>query len=318
MKRIIRFQYLAIPILAVLFTSCASFTGNMVGNAFLEPPKQSIPKTPEDYGIAYNDVEFPARDGITLSGWLLNEDAGKIIIMTHFGYRANRYGYQPKEQPRLSRPYKKEIEFVKVAQRLVDDGYGVLMYDMRNHGISGKSESGCGTGGIDESDDVLGAVEFIASHPSTKGKSIGLLSYCMGANATFFAQAKDSDLFTRSNVKALVAMQPLTNGDFACAYGYERDGKVYQTANAKFKEATGYDLDAPVVEQLSSVVTPTLLCQGKNDPWTDLDFIDEVYETLPVAKEMYWMEEPTHRFDGYNWFYDHPEKMLEWFNKYVN
>ena len=37
----------------------------------------------------------------------------------------------------------------------------------------------------------------------------------------------------------------------------------------------------------------------------------------PFEKEMYWLEETKHRFDGYNWFGDHPEKMLECFNKYL-
>ena len=303
---------------AIVISSCANMMGNFMGDNFLQPPEQPFPKTPADYGLTYKDVTFETDDKLTLSGWLINEDADQIIIMTHFGYRANRFGYQVKNQPGPIKPYKEEIEFVKVAKRLTDAGYGVLMYDLRNHGISEKTENGCGTGGIDESGDVIAAVKFIANNELTKGKNIGLLSYCMGANATFFAQAKDAELFTKSNVKALVAMQPLTNGDFLCAYGYDRDSKVFQIAEEKFKGQTGYSLDAPVLEQVDKVVTPTLLCQGRQDPWTNLDFVNAVYEKLPVEKEMYWMEEPTHRFDGYNWFYDHPEKMLEWFKKHMN
>ncbi len=306
-----------VVIMTVSFQGCSKFMGNMMGESFLYPTEQPFPKTPIDYEIEYKDVTFETDDDLTLSGWLLNENADQIIIMTHFGYRANRFGYQVKHQPGPIKPYKKEIEFVKVARRLTDAGYGVLMYDLRNHGISEKTENGCGTGGIDESNDVIAAIKFISSNESTKGKNIGLLSYCMGANATFFAQAKETELFS-TNVKALIAMQPLTNGEFLCAYGYNRDSKVFKIAEAKFNEQTGYSLDAPVLEQIDKVVTPTLLCQGKKDPWTNFDFINAVYEKLPVEKEMYWMEEPTHRFDGYNWFYDNPEKMLEWFDKHMN
>ena len=314
LKNILRLSLIAM--IALSLTGCASFMGNMMGESFLYPPEQPFPKTPEDYGISYKDVAFKTDDNLKLSGWLLNESADKIIIMTHFGYRANRFGYQVKHQPGPIKPYKEEIEFVKVARRLTDAGYGVLMYDLRNHGISEKTKSGAGTGGIDESNDVIAAVKFITTNESTKGKDIGLLSYCMGANATFFAQAENTELFS-TNVKALVAMQPLTNGDFLCAYGYDRDSKVFDIAETKFKEQTGYSLDAPVLEQVDKVVTPTLLCQGRKDPWTNMDFVNAVYEKLPVEKEMYWMEEPEHRFDGYNWFSDHPEKMLEWFNKYL-
>ena len=291
------------------------FIGKKLAETVLYPVDQPFPKTPADYGIQYRDVEFTTRDGVRLSGWLLNEGAGKVIIMTHFGYRANRFGYQTKYQPRLTKPYDEEIEFVKVAQRLVDASYAVLMYDMRNHGISGESELACGTGGYDERFDVLAAVEFVGQNESTCGKDIGLLSYCMGLNATFFAFDEDAELFASNNVKALVGMQPLGNAAFLKAYGIP--GPIYRAADTYYQEHTGIPMDYPIVPAVDAVTAPTLLCQGRHDPWTDLDFIDDVYETLSVEKEMYYMEEPTHRFDGYNWFYDHPEKMVAWFDKYI-
>jgi len=289
--------------------------GRKIGDTFLYPPEQPFPKTPKDYGIEYKDVKFPASDGVLLSGWLLNEKAEKVIIMTHFGYRANRFGYQTKYQPRLTKPYNKEVEFIPVAQNLINAGYAVLMYDLRNHGISGKFKNGCGTGGGDEGNDVLGAIEFVANHETTKGKNIGLLSYCMGANATFFAYGANADLFTKSNVKALVAMSPLRNGDFAHAYGIK--GSIYNHANDHFKSKTGYDLNPEITPHVGKINVPTMLCQGRKDPWTNLDFINDVFEAIPTKKEMYWIEETEHRFDNYNWFAKHPEKMLGWFEKYV-
>ncbi|MDJ0708466.1 MAG: hypothetical protein QNJ46_34790, partial [Leptolyngbyaceae cyanobacterium MO_188.B28] len=276
---------------------------------------QAFWETVATYGIEYIDVEFPARDGVKLSGWLLNATADKVVILTHFGYRANRFGYQTKYQPMLTKPYKHDIEFVRVAKRLVDAGYAVLMYDMRNHGISEKSELGVGTGGVDERHDVLGAVEFVATDKATQGKNIGLLSYCMGANATFYAQSMESEFFKAANVRALVAVQPLGNGDFLRAYGIK--GAIFKHAEEHYKKHTQISLDHPMVDHVKNVVTPTLLVQGRKDPWTNLVFINQVYEAIPVEKEMYWLEETTHRFDGYNWFGDHPEKMLEHFNKYL-
>ncbi len=287
--------------------------GKKIGDTFLYPAKQPFPKTPKEYGHAYRDVTFKTRDEVLLSGWLLNEGGHATVIMTHFGYRANRYGYQPKLQPLLTKPYKKEIEFVKVAGRLIEQGYTVLMYDLRNHGESGQSKLASGTGGYDERFDVLAAIEFIGTNESTKGKNIGLLSYCMGLNATFYAFEEDQDVFTKHKVKGLVGMQPLGNGDFLKAYGIK--GAIYKHADTHYKEHTKIPLDYPIVPAVKHANVPTLLCQGRKDPWTNLAFINEVFETLPVKKEMYWMEEPTHRFDGYNWFYDHPEKMTAWFRK---
>ena len=290
--------------------------GRFLANTMLEPLPQPIPKTPTDYGMDYRDVAFRTRDGLTLRGWLINENAAKVIIMTHFGYRANRYGYQLKYQPRLSRPYNKEIEFGYVAQRLVEAGYAVLMYDLRNHGESDKTDLGVGTGGFGERFDVLATVEFIASEENTTGKPIGLLSYCYGANTTFCAMQEDSEFFLKAGVKALVAMQPLRNGDFLKSMNIP--DFIYQAAEEHYKEQSGgYSLLPPIEEAAKSVCVPTRLVQGRKDPNTNLDWVAEVYDNIPVEKEMFWLEEPTHRFDGYNWFGDHPDDMLNWFNKFV-
>lgn len=289
--------------------------GTMIGNTVLHPVEQPMPKNPADYGLRYSDVMFKTRDGVKLSGWLINESGSSTVIMTHFGYRANRFGYQTTHQGTI-KPYNQEIEFVNVAKRLVDAGYAVLMYDLRNHGLSEKSQLGVGTGGVEESNDVIAAVKFVAGHNKLAGKDIGLLSYCMGANSTFYAQGRDPEIFLQSHVKALVAMQPLTNGEFLRAYGFPK--RIFKHAAAHYRKHTGYSIDEPILPHIEKVVTPTLLVQGLRDPWTNLDFVRAVYDSIPVEKKMYWIEDMTHRFDGYNWFGDHPERMLGWFKKYLD
>ncbi len=290
--------------------------GENFAGAFLEPLPQPFDKTPADYGMKYRDVEFVTRDGLTLKGWLVEEEADKMVIMTHFGYRANRFGYQLKHQPEGSKPYDKEIEFPKVAKRLVDAGYGVLMYDLRNHGESDQTELGVGTGGHGERFDVIAAVEFVASAEATAGKPIGLLSYCYGANTSFFAMEEDQLIFKNSGVRAMVALQPLSNGDYLRSLGVSDE--VYEAAAESYKTRSGgYPLRANIEGAAKSTVVPTRLVQARKDPNTNLSFVAELYENIPVEKEMYWLEEPTHRFDGYNWFADNPRDMLDWFDAYV-
>ena len=290
--------------------------GQFFANAMLHPAEQPIPKTPLDYGLEYRNVIFEASDGIRLSGWLLNESAERCVIMTHFGYRANRYGYQVKHQPFLTRPYKKDIEFIRVAKQLTDAGYAVLMYDLRNHGESEFSELGVGTGGVDERNDVFGAVHFVANDRATSGKPIGLLSYCMGANASICAMAEDPDFFPNAGVQSMVAVQPLTNGLFLEAYGIK--GRYFAAAEEHFRSQTGgISMNYALATDASSVSVPTRLVQSRKDSWTNFDFIKEVYNQIPTEKEMLWLEEPTHRFDGYNWLADHPEDMLSWFDSYL-
>lgn len=295
----------------------------LLAEMFLQPPAQPFPKTPDDYGIDYVDVEFPARDGLALSGWLLNGGRETAIIMTHFGYRSNRYGYQTAYQPSGSQPYDHEIEFVRVAEHLVDAGYTVLMYDLRNHGISASSTSGCGSGGVDERFDVLGAIEYVAALDGVE--RIGLLSYCMGANATFFAAGEDARAFVDNNVTALVAMQPLRNGDFVHAMGGVPE-EIYAEAAAYFTERTGCSFNPEIMDDVAQVPVPTLLLQGRRDPWTNIGFIEDTFDQLGrhgnggtgIVKELEWLETTEHRFDGYNWFADHPDSMLRWFQTHTH
>ncbi|RQH14453.1 alpha/beta fold hydrolase [Okeania hirsuta] len=233
--------------------------------------------------------------------------------MTHFGYRANRFGYQLRHQPEGSVPYDQEIEFAKVAKRLVDAGYGVLMYDLRNHGESDKTELGVGTGGHGERFDVIAAIEYVASEATTRGKDIGLLSYCYGANTSFFAMEEDQEVFRNNGVKAMVALQPLSNGDYLKSLGVPDE--LYQAAERSYQERSGgYPLRANIEDAAKFTAVPTRLVQARQDPNTNLAFVGELFENMPVEKEMYWLEEPTHRFDGYNWFADNPRDMLDWFD----
>ncbi len=290
--------------------------GEQWAGAFLKPLHQPLNKTPADYGMSYRDVSFQTRDGLTLRGWLAEEDAERVVVMTHFGYRANRFGYQLEYQPEGSVPYEQEIEFPKVAKRLVEAGYAVLMYDLRNHGESDSTELGVGTGGHGERFDVIAAVEFVASNPGTRDKPMGLLSYCYGANTTFFAMEEDQAVFRRSGVKAMVALQPLSNGDYLRSLGVA--DAVYEAAEQAYaRQSGGYPLRANIEEAAKATAVPTRLVQARKDPNTNLAFIAELFENMPVDKEMFWLESPTHRFDGYNWFADHPRDMLDWFDAYV-
>lgn len=39
------------------------------------------------------------------------------------------------------------------------------------------------------------------------------------------------------------------------------------------------------------------------------------YENTPTEKEFFWLENLNHRFQGYKYFGEHPEKMLDWLKK---
>lgn len=57
--------------------------------------------------------------------------------------------------------------------------------------------------------------------------------------------------------------------------------------------------------------------QNRNDPWTNLTYVEKVFDEPQVEKEMYWVDLAPKRLAVYDHFNHHPEKMLEWFGRYL-
>ena len=214
--------------------------GKQISNLMIKPGKSPVFETPEKYGLEYEDVTFKAKDGVTLSGWLIKGGTDKIIIQSHYGVQASRSGYTPegKGNPKI---WKENIEFLNQTKYLVDNGYSVLMYDFRNHGNSGTGTCEWVTWGPEEHKDVLAAVDFISNHPEYKDSQIGLLSICMGAASSTYAFGKDDGLRNYNNIKAMIAIQPLIYPDFIKALGL--DNFIGRRVTKRNNERTGIDLN---------------------------------------------------------------------------
>lgn len=118
-----------------------------------------ILRTPDQYGMAYEDIFFPAIDGVTLEGWFIPaKNSNKLIICNH-PMPGNRYGY-----PGHLEPWKNfggfEVNFLPEYKILHDAGYNVIAYDMRNHGRSGAGNGGIVGHGIVEYRDVIGSLRY--------------------------------------------------------------------------------------------------------------------------------------------------------------
>src|SRR3989304_6917874 len=122
--------------------------------------RQPVPKTPKDYGMDFQNIEFKTADEVKIKGWLIPSASDKLIIITHVG-GLTKYG-STKQYRSVSKLYNEEIEFLKVAQHLHNEGYWVLMFDFRNHGESGSSPNGGKASvGLEEYQDVLAAMSYI-------------------------------------------------------------------------------------------------------------------------------------------------------------
>ena len=153
--------------------------GKAISNLMIKPGKSPVFETPDNYGLDYEDVTFKASDGVELSGWLVKGGNEKVIIQSHFGVQCSRCGFTQEGKGMMKNVlWTSDIHFLNQAKYLVEAGYSVLMYDMRNHGNS--EQNGWVSWGLDERKDVVAAIKFIAEHPVYQNANLGLLSICMG------------------------------------------------------------------------------------------------------------------------------------------
>lgn len=94
--------------------------------------------------------------------------------------------------------------------------------------------------------------------------------------------------------------------------GYEKFDKAVH-------ERTGFHLtEQSPIEHVKAVTVPTLVAQVHDDTMTRPEDVQAIYDALPVTdKDLHWIRDTNRRFDGYNYFGQHPEIPIDWFNKHL-
>jgi len=291
---------------------------SILAKSLLCPGRQPLVKNPEDYGMSYSDIEFQTPDNVRIKGWLIHGSSNKLVIMTH-PMPFTRYGFSPKHQG-LFKVTNIEVQLLRTAVHLNKAGYHVLMFDFRNHGESGKGNRGYTAVGLHEWPDIIGALNYIKSDENLKNYDTGFVSHCMGANATIIAMSRAAEnVFDK--VKCLVAIQPVSMNilvpqmieDAFPAF------KAFVTGiDKKSVSYTGFSLkEMSPLSYVKDIKVPVLFVQVRNDPWTKPEDIMSFCDNTVMPKELFWIEGKKHRFDGYNYFGDTPERLLEFLKKYM-
>lgn len=280
------------------------------------PRRAPILATPADRGLAYEDVFFPSLDGVPLEAWLIPAASDKLVIVNH-PMTMNRYGF-----PGHLEPWRQfsdvTVDFTKVYAHLHAAGYNVLTYDMRNHGTSGTGNGGVAGTGLYEWRDVVGAMRYVQQHPRLEAMKVGLLNHCAGGNAAMVAMSKQPEAF--KDVRCFVCPQPCSMGHsiktFAAQAGIADHLQALNDEQCKLGGFSNDDMSPH--PYAPDVKVPTFITQVRDDAWTTPEDVQKTFDLLTVEqKKLYWIEGTTRRFDGYNYFGEHPEQMLEFLAKHM-
>ncbi|MEO1010528.1 MAG: alpha/beta hydrolase [Bacteroidota bacterium] len=281
-----------------------------------------VHKTPADHGIdSWEDVYFPSSDGTPLEGWYIPSVQGesdKLIVINH-PMPMSRSGFTGHLGAPFSGVDTLEIDFVAHMGHLSRAGYNILAYDLRNHGNSGAANGGiCGIGRY-EWRDVVGAQHYVKNHPKLSKMKVGLYNRCTGGNAAYEAMYRHPELFE----DILCFFGPLTVSmtalmtAFAGLMGLDQYMELMDLEQLKLGGFTNGEMHPQKYAQ--AVKTPYFMAQVLDDIWTDNPKdAQEIFDNISSEhKELFWIEGTNRRFDGYNYFGVHPEKMIAFFDTYM-
>jgi pimeloyl-ACP methyl ester carboxylesterase len=290
---------------------------NGMADLMAHSTRTPILRWPNEYGMDYEEIFFPAMDGITIEGWFIPANSDKLLIFNH-PMPCNRYGY-----PGHLEPWQDfggfEVNFLPEYKLLHDAGYNILTYDMRNHGRSGTGSGGVNGHGVLEYRDVIGSMRYAKSRSDTKDMKTALYSRCLGANSTIVGMHKHPEEF--SHIKALIALQPVSPAVFVqTAVENQKITNGVELFDAAFHKRTGYHLaDVWPMEYAKSVTIPTLVSQVRRDFLTKESNVQEIYDTISSKdKKLFWIEETDKRFEGYNYFGRNPQLVLDWLSSHLD
>ena len=263
----------------VFFIILATVLALAVASALpvLHPRRSQSKCTPADFGIAqWDDVRFSAVDRVELSGWFIPPDPqsdGATLILVH-GLGGNRG------------------DMLEHAQMLVSKGYGVLLFDLRNHGASAGTLT---TLGYSEAEDVCGAFAYLLTRQEVNPQRIGLVGYSMGAAAVLRAAARIAQ------VRAAIAESAYTSLEDNIAQGVTAKTGLPPFPFAPVmiwlgERMTGLRIHQirPIDDVAQMAPRPLLFVHGAQDSTVDAKNSVELYQAASGPKGLYLIDKAGH------------------------
>jgi hypothetical protein len=124
------------------------------------------------------------------------------------------------------------------------------------------------------------------------------------------------------HIKALVLLQPVWARTFIerGAESMHLDPeKAAKRLDQRVRELTGFRLDELTpLPYAKHVKVPTLQAQVRRDSLIHTSDSQAIFDALgAIEKELLWIEGSDQRFYGYNYFGEHPERLIDWFDRHM-
>jgi pimeloyl-ACP methyl ester carboxylesterase len=271
-----------------------------------------LDRTPAEAGLAYEDVAFPATDGVGLKGWFIPKEGdggpGPVVVFVH-GWLWNRLGNVEGQVPVPD----KSVDFLPATKALHDAGFHVLLFETRRHG---ESEAGKGplTYGPREARDYIGAVNYLRSRPDVDGERIGAIGTSMGGNIVIYGTPACQP------IKAILAIQPTKLAVFNTNFARTELGPMGPTL-MKPVELLYRLMRAPLPSQHDPGIparqlggTVVQYVQGTGDPWGTMEIIEGFSAATPNSLGVVKFPS-TGRYEGYRYISERVDDVVGFFRE---
>ena len=246
---------------------------------------------------SYEDVEFTSReDNVRISGWFVpaSTPSDKVIIVTHGGDVCKR-----------------NTSVLLPAGMLANNGFNVLMIDLRNHGDSGVVGSRY-SAGVEEYKDVLGAFDYLVDAGYAPDK-IGLMAVSMGAATSLNAFGADMSIGAVWADSSFTDL-PTVLEDQLAMYGLPAFMKHSVTIIANLQ---GYDLNgrSPIDSVKNNANRPMYFVHGTEDEWINVASAQPLYQASGEKAELWIIDGTRHVEAMFLYPEEYQTKMVDFFER---
>ena len=276
---------ISLGIIAVIIVISLSLIGNYFYNLALNPttPKDIVFGTPEEAATTsgqvldsdiswllnhsnYTDEYITSSDNLRLHSYQIkNETSSDKWVITVHGYTSEG------------------INMSSYAKKYYDNGYNVLIPDLRAHGLSEGDYIGMGW---DDRLDIISWINYILNEEPNA--EIILHGVSMGAATVLMTSGEEIP----SNVKAIVADCGYTSVWDEFAYQLDDlfslpEFPILNVSSIVAKIRAGYFLgEASSIDQVKKSKTPILYIHGDQDDFVPYYMMEELYNATSSEKEM--------------------------------